>query len=84
MTKIGGEDSDDEQTIHDLEEEKYEEEVRLWLRNERAQEVQEQAIHFLNHKSPYTDDYRCKNASSYGGFQLLDDAITAKLRSVGV
>ena len=66
VSKIGGEDSDDEQTIQDLEEEKYEEQVRLWLRNERALEIQEQARNFVT--SPYTDDYRCKNASSYGGF----------------
>ena len=41
VTKIGGEELEDEDTLLDLEEEKYEEEVRLWLRKERALEVQE-------------------------------------------
>jgi hypothetical protein len=30
-----------------------------------------------------TGDYRCPTASGYGGFQLLDRAITSKLRSAG-
>ena len=41
IAKIGGEELVDEDTPLDLEEERYEEEVRLWLRNERAIEVQE-------------------------------------------
>ena len=82
MNNLGGEDSADEQTPLDMLEDQYEEEVIMWLRKERAREVQEQTRNFIN--SPFNDDYRCVNASSYGGFQLLDDAITAKLRSVGV
>ena len=66
MPKIAGEKIVDEETPLDLEEERYEEEVRAWLRNERALEVQEQAKNFTT--SSYTDDYRCESASSYGGW----------------
>ena len=47
-------------------------------RLERAKEVQALALKFK--PSTYTDDIRCENASYYGGFQLLDDATTSKLR----
>ena len=63
-------------------EDQYEEEVILWLRKERAIEVLGEAKNFT--PSPFNDDHRCENASSYGGYQLLDDVVNAKLRSVGV
>ena len=31
----------------------------------------------------FNDEHRCKNASYYGGFQILDAALQSKLRSGG-
>ena len=45
----------------------------------RAKEVQELAVKFT--PSELTDDIRCENASPSGGFQLLDEEISTKLRS---
>ena len=71
----------DEEGDFALEEEAYDDQIRVWLRNERALEVQKLAKNFS--PFPYTDDYRCLSASSYGGFQLLDENITEKIRTAG-
>lgn len=59
------------------------EEMRLAKeRQERADEILEKSTQFkpLTHRD---GDYRDPQASSYGGFQLLDKAILSKLRSAG-
>ena len=47
----------------------------------RVIEVLELAKNFKT--STYTGDFKCPDASSYGGFQLLDAELTSRLRSAG-
>ena len=77
--EIAGEEIIDERTQYDLEEEAYEEQVALWLRQERSQEVLELAKNPLFFEK--LDDFRAEKASGYGGFQIIDYEIQSKLRS---
>ena len=81
VSKHFGEKVIDEEGDCALEDEAYDEEIKLWLRSERSKEVLEQAKKFS--PFPYTDDFRDPNASSYGGFQLTDSETTSKIRSAG-
>lgn len=56
------------------------------LEEERKRmERQEEVLALAKKFKPFnrSDDYRCPNASYYGGFQLMDKTIQSKLRSAG-
>ena len=80
VSKMLGEEIEDDADL-DMEEDEYEEQVRFWLRNERAAEVQQQATNFPQFLM--SDDFRSEEASPSGGFQLVDDVITERLRTAG-
>jgi len=65
----------------------YAEDTALLEEERKRFERQEEVLELARVWKPFkhrTDDYRCRNASSYGGFQLLDKAIQTKLRSAAV
>ena len=68
------EDSPLEEARNMFEESKEEDEREI-----RARQVLEMAARWK--PSQYPDDHKCENASYYGGFQLLDQELTARLRS---
>ena len=76
-----GEEVIDHETEFCIQEEQYEEQVRIWLRQERATQVLKLAENFT--LFPFSDQYRSPSASSYGGWQLTDAEVTARLRSSG-
>ena len=49
--------------------------------DDRAKELLELALNFK--PSQYSDEHRDPDASSYGGFQILDQELQTKLRSAG-
>ena len=79
IDEIGGEEIEDERTQYDLEDEMYEDQVNLWLRQERSLQILELANFPLCFEK--SDDFRAEKASSYGGFQIIDPEIQTTLRS---